>query len=95
MPTYRNGNGFMHIKLGKSKKHPPPAHCRAPYGSNAAPCMAMAGFLCDWKVNEAGDTCDMPLCEEHKGQVATEVNYCPKHLAESKAKGESWISSSA
>jgi hypothetical protein len=83
MPTYRMGSGWIHIKLGKSKR-PAPARCRAPHvftpGGKPGICGAMSTLLCDAPVGDG--TCDMPLCPEHGVEVGRDRHLCPKHAAE-------------
>lgn len=79
MPTYRIGNGFVHLKLGGKLKKDPPKHCVAPHVTprGRIKCCAMASLLCDWPVE--GGTCDAPLCPEHAFEVGFDVHFCPLH----------------
>lgn len=40
-------------------------------------CQAPASYLCDWKVD--GGTCDKPLCEKHRFNVAKGKDLCFAH----------------
>lgn len=80
MPFYRVNGMMVHLNMGRKKG---PAQCRAPLqlDGKMVACCGISAYLCDHGARE-GLTCDMPLCEAHKGQVGTNKNLCPKHLAE-------------
>ncbi len=82
MPRYRMGNGFIHIKMTNTKKHPAPAPCAAQVPATetraAYRCCAMSTKLCDWPMIDGG-TCDAPLCEDHAHSVGEDLDYCPTH----------------
>lgn len=86
MPTYRTATGWMHLKLARSKKHPPPAPCaaRIPAGpatvGSTMRCCAMSDILCDWKLADGG-TCDAPLCYDHATEIGPDEHLCPAHAA--------------
>ena len=83
MAWYRIAGNMVHLRFtGKAAKNPP-AQCRAPITVNdqVVACCGMSGYLCDWDMDE-GQTCDMPICEEHAFEVSKDRHYCPKHVAQ-------------
>lgn len=75
MPTYRMGDGWIHLKMAKGRA---PVHCRAKLANGHA-CRAMSSFLCDHPTSD-GHTCDMPLCSEHAATVGPDLHRCPAHM---------------
>jgi hypothetical protein len=70
MPCYRTpmksgGYAFICGNLGD--------HCAA------SECSDVSDYLCDYPVGE-GKTCDLPVCQSHAYEVATNIHYCPSHL---------------
>ncbi len=41
-------------------------------------CGAIAGHLCDWKID--GGTCDEPMCEDHWHNVGKNRDLCWRHM---------------
>ena len=82
MPTYRMGNGFVHLKMTNTKKHPAPAPCcaRMLHEGRTVRCMAISTILCDWKLDD-GRTCDAPLCAEHAHDMGKDRHLCDLHFA--------------
>lgn len=93
MPTYRMGDGFVHIKMRNTAKHPAPPPCCARVMRDATDplrggevrkmacrCMAMSSLQCDWR-NEDGRTCDAPLCAEHGNEIGPDQHLCALHFA--------------
>lgn len=78
MPFYRMPDGApVHVKLsGRKTRAPAPCAAKRPDGTK---CGWMSGYLCDWPVNEAGDTCDAPLCEAHAHVIGEDRHCCPAH----------------
>lgn len=84
MPWYRMPDGTpFHARIGK-RKGSTPAPCRVRRPDKTL-CGCMSGYLCDWPINEEGDTCDMPLCETHAAVVGEDRHLCPKHAEIAKA----------
>ncbi len=83
MPIYRVDGMLMHMKLGKSKRHPPPAPCCCVINQagKRTRCLAISIYLCDWELLEGG-TCDAPLCAEHVQEVGPDRHLCPAHAAQ-------------
>jgi hypothetical protein len=85
VPFYRApGLGLVHMKIGGKDRAPP---CRAPFewqhqGVTHHHCCRPSGFACDAPVGDRGETCDMPLCEDHAKQIGKDRHLCPKHAAE-------------
>lgn len=81
MPTYRVNGMMVHIKMAKSKKHPPPAPCcaRIELDGRLQRCLAMSSILCDFPL-EGGGTCDAPLCPDCATEVGPDRHYCQIHV---------------
>lgn len=80
MPWYRMADGTpFHAKIG-GRKERVPAPCAAKRDDGSR-CGQISGYLCDWPVNDQGDTCDAPLCATHANVVADDRHLCPKHKA--------------
>jgi hypothetical protein len=79
MPFYRIHGTLVHLNLGNRRKKAP-APCCAPIDLDGKRqfCRAISGFLCDWETGP-GQTCSLPVCEEHATQLGPDVHLCPEH----------------
>lgn len=66
MPCYKIENGFMCGSFDEP-------HCFE--------CAGFGDFLCDYPVGE-GKTCDRPMCDKHRNNIAPEMDYCDHHFQE-------------
>lgn len=81
MPFFRINGLMVHMRLGGPKaKQPKPCVARIEIDGKACRCMALSGYLCDWRMFD-GRTCDQPLCDEHAHQVGADRHLCPAHAA--------------
>ena len=80
MPWYRVHGAVVHLNLGGKARRNPPPQCRAPDPTaRDGVCRGIGSLLCDAPVNEAGDTCDMPLCVACATEIGPDRHLCPKH----------------
>jgi|HubBroStandDraft_2_1064218.scaffolds.fasta_scaffold326251_2 hypothetical protein len=87
MPWYRVGETVAHIRFGK-RKGGVPKQCQVPFKwEHGEHCCQMATILCDFDIGGAeGETCDMPLCQDHATEVGPDRHYCPKHATSGENK---------
>lgn len=72
---HRADNGrliFMHYSCEQGQEHTIPVNCCS--------CNVMADYLCDFSIQE-GQTCDRPLCSEHRVNLGLGLDYCFSHAA--------------
>ncbi|HYE72630.1 MAG TPA: hypothetical protein VEF04_04830 [Blastocatellia bacterium] len=63
-------HGARYIWCGRDLEMP---HCYR--------CLGFDDFLCDYPVGEER-TCDRPMCDDHRNNVAVEIDYCDTHYKE-------------
>lgn len=71
MPWIRiPGGGVAHVKMtGHAQR-----------GLKFCRCSYIATKLCDWRIDDAGRTCDEPICDAHAWSPAPDKDLCPRHL---------------